>query len=303
VKAAGYLPGLYVGANCRLTGEQLYHDLKISCYWKSGSNVPSIPVRGYCMVQTIRKNDAVNGIGIDRDEIMKDAKGQTPLWARDDAHAAVSPGQAAAPTPATPAPATAPAAPAPAPAAPASGADGEASLRQLAAANGVAPAMERLLAWRKQHKPASNPRYWAVVNFDLHSAKKRLFLFDRVADSCTPYLCAHGSGSEGPTDDGYATVFKNVSGSECSSLGIYNCAEIYNGKHGKSMRLDGLEATNSNARSRAVVMHGAKYVSQQWIKNTGRIGRSDGCTALEESLCSDVVDKLHDGSLMILWKS
>ena len=290
VKAAGYFPGLYVGPNSWLTGDQLYHDLHTTCYWKSGSKVPTVASRGYCMVQA-SKQEIVAGVNIDRDEIMADAKGQTPPWARASAQTAASPGHAV----------SAPA-PGPAPAASAGGADGEAVLRQLAAANNVSPAMDELLAYRKEHRPASNPRYWAVVNFDLHSAKKRLFLFDRVAGSCTPYLCAHGKGSEGPTDDGFASVFSNKPGSNCSSLGIYKCAETYDGKHGKSLKLDGLQDSNSNARDRYVVMHGADYVSPAHIKSYGRIGRSDGCTALEQQLSAEVIDKLQGGSLMILWK-
>jgi hypothetical protein len=81
VAAAGYAPGLYVGSNCGLSGEQLYRRLKAKYYWKSGSKVPAIPRRGYCMVQTIRKDDMVAGIAIDRNLITPDAFGDTPPWA------------------------------------------------------------------------------------------------------------------------------------------------------------------------------------------------------------------------------
>ena len=117
------------------------------------------------------------------------------------------------------------------------------------------------------------------------------------------YLCAHGRGSEGPTDDGFANVFSNVDGSNASSLGVYKCAETYFGENGFSMRLDGLEQTNSNARHRAVVIHGAAYVSPQMIADTGRIGRSQGCPAVEMHLVHDVVDALKSGSLLLAWKS
>ena len=73
----------------------------------------------------------------------------------------------------------------------------------------------------------------------------------------------------------YASVFFNVPESNCSSLGIYKCAETYDGKHGKSLKLDGLQGTNSNARDRYVVMHGADYVSPAHIRAYGRIGRSE----------------------------
>lgn len=76
--AAGYVPGIYVGANAILTGPQLY-DLKFEHYWKSESRVPPIPVRGYQMVQTPVAN-AVNGIGIDKDVTQTDNKGGQALW-------------------------------------------------------------------------------------------------------------------------------------------------------------------------------------------------------------------------------
>jgi hypothetical protein len=82
LQEAGYAPGLYVGSNCGLTPDQLYRALKEKYYWKSGSKVPAIPHRGYSMVQTILKDDVVAGVAIDRNLIVRDAFGATPLWAR-----------------------------------------------------------------------------------------------------------------------------------------------------------------------------------------------------------------------------
>lgn len=176
-------------------------------------------------------------------------------------------------------------------------------LRRLAEGAGVSRATERLISYRARHRPTSNPRYWAVINFDLHSAKPRLFLFDCVAGVTTSYLCAHGRGSEGPADDGFAEVFSNEDGSNCSSLGIYHCDVTYVGAHGKSLYLDGLEATNSNARRRHIVMHGANYVSPVVVANTKRIGRSLGCPAIEMGDVAKVIPALMGGSLLIIWKS
>lgn len=78
VAAAGYLPGLYVGADCGLTGQQLY-DLPFQHYWKSESNVPAIPTRGYQMVQSVVANP-VNGISIDQDVSNVDNEGGVPQW-------------------------------------------------------------------------------------------------------------------------------------------------------------------------------------------------------------------------------
>ncbi len=77
VNAAGYIPGLYVGAACILDGQQLY-DLKFEHYWKSLSNVPAIPNRGYQMVQ--HASETVHGVGIDPDTTQTDEEGGTVLW-------------------------------------------------------------------------------------------------------------------------------------------------------------------------------------------------------------------------------
>jgi hypothetical protein len=81
VAGAGFITGLYVGANVILSGEQLYENLELSYYWKSGSKVPEIPTRGFCMVQTIAPQYKLHGIAYDRNVIQEDGTGQTPWWA------------------------------------------------------------------------------------------------------------------------------------------------------------------------------------------------------------------------------
>ncbi len=185
----------------------------------------------------------------------------------------------------------------------ATGAD-EGILRKLGKTHGIGFPVDLLIELRNDRYPASRPRYWAVVDFNLHSGKPRLFVLDVVANQVDSYLCAHGIGSEGPTDDGFANVFKNKKGSKASSLGIYRCAETYHSsKNGYSMKLDGLEETNSNARSRYIVMHGASYVSKEFVKEYGRVGRSEGCPALNHKYATNVIDQLKLGSLLIHWKA
>lgn len=179
--------------------------------------------------------------------------------------------------------------------------EGEVTLRRLAAEAALSAPMERLLVYRDQYRPTSNPVFWAIVNFALHSSKPRLFVLNREQETVEAYLCAHGRGSEGARDDGYAEIFSNNDGSHCSSLGIYRCAETFFGEHGKALHLDGMESTNFSARPRAIVMHGATYVSQRYIQRTGRIGRSWGCPAIEMRYIPKVVDQLRGGSLLILW--
>lgn len=179
----------------------------------------------------------------------------------------------------------------------------EAILRALSAVQDLEMPMERLIALRNERYPDSRPQYWGIVNFDLHSAKPRLFVFDVGSRQTDSYLCAHGKGSEGPTDDGIATVFSNVEGSNATSLGIYRCAETYSGHNGYSLRLDGLEETNSRARARAIVIHGADYVSEKFAEKHGRIGRSDGCPALDHEFSTTVIDQMKQGSLLLHWKT
>lgn len=181
-------------------------------------------------------------------------------------------------------------------------AQGEVILRQLATQVGLSGAMERLLVYRNQYRPTSNPNFWAIINFTLHSSEPRLYIFNQQVNVVERYLCAHGLGSEGVKDDGCAEIFSNDDGSNCSSLGIYRCADTYFGEHGKSLKLDGIEATNFNARARYIVMHGATYVSKKHIRRTGRIGRSLGCPAVEMAHIPKLPDQLRGGSLLIIFK-
>ena len=84
-----------------------------------------------------------------------------------------------------------------------------------------------------------------------------------------------------------------------SSEGAFKTAEFYTGKHGRSMRLDGLDPGNSNARDRAIVIHSAWYVSGAMAAATGRIGRSEGCFAFSESDLPKMLDRLGPGRLWL----
>jgi hypothetical protein len=80
VAGAGYVPGLYVGSDAILNGEQLYYDLDVEYYWHSGSEVPPVDVRGYCMAQTISDDYEIDGCAYCRDVIQADSMGNTPVW-------------------------------------------------------------------------------------------------------------------------------------------------------------------------------------------------------------------------------
>lgn len=139
----------------------------------------------------------------------------------------------------------------------------------------------------------------AVIDFSLPSSEHRLWIFDLASKSLVlEDFVAHGKGS----GQNMATVFSNVEGSHQSSLGLFRTAESYFGAHGYSLRMDGLEqGVNDLARTRAIVIHGAKYVDPSWIPRQGRIGRSHGCPAVRPDIAELVVDQLKDGQFLFAY--
>ena len=149
-------------------------------------------------------------------------------------------------------------------------------------------------------QPSEHPRA-AVVDFSAHSTVPRFHVIDRASGQVVQsFRVAHGHGSEGKRNDGYAEVFSNEPGSYASSLGLYRTAELYRSDiyPGLSMRLDGLSATNSNARSRYIVIHEARYMEPESWKKKGRPGLSDGCFAFSKLDRDDVVSYLVGGALI-----
>lgn len=151
---------------------------------------------------------------------------------------------------------------------------------------------------QKNPNIVTNNKYISVVDFTLASTEKRYYLLNLETGSVRTYWVAHGQGS-GML---FATKFSNTVDSKQSSLGLYLTSEIYYGKHGKSMRLHGYEATNSNAYDRAIVVHGADYVSAEFIKQEGRLGRSWGCPALSREVSSQIIDLTVGGSILVAYK-
>jgi hypothetical protein len=104
---------------------------------------------------------------------------------------------------------------------------------------------------------------------------------------------AHGRGSD-PDGDGFATKFSNAPESKASSLGFYLTGPLYNGSHGRSMRLIGLSQTNSNVLARAVVVHESAYVQEASVLQ----GRSFGCLAVSTAEIRNVLAALNGGALI-----
>lgn len=138
-----------------------------------------------------------------------------------------------------------------------------------------------------------------LVDFSLSSNTKRLWVID-LATNTILYnsLVAHGRN----TGEEFANSFSNAEHSFKSSLGFYATGEIYNGKHGTSLRLDGLEkGINDNARERGVVIHAADYVSESFIKGNSRLGRSQGCPALPVKVANDIIRLIKDKSCLFIY--
>ena len=139
----------------------------------------------------------------------------------------------------------------------------------------------------------------SIVDFTKPSTEKRFFVID-LANKKLLYNCyvAHGKNS----GENYAKNFSNEPESLMSSIGFYLTSETYSGKHGYSLRLDGLEqGINDNARNREIVIHGAKYVSETFIKTYGRLGRSWGCLALPIEISKEIIDEISDGSCLFIF--
>ncbi len=137
-----------------------------------------------------------------------------------------------------------------------------------------------------------------IADYTAHSREYRFHIADVEAGEITKsYLVSHGRGSD-PANSGFAERFSNVPGSNASSRGSYLTGQAYVGKHGRSRRLHGLEPENDRAFDRAIVIHGASYVDEAMARNTGRVGRSLGCFAFEQSEIGDVLELLGEGRLL-----
>jgi hypothetical protein len=138
----------------------------------------------------------------------------------------------------------------------------------------------------------------ALADFSLHSSEPRFHLVDvaggRIEQS---WLVAHGKGSD-PSHTGHLQSFSNQYGSNATSRGAFSTANPYYGKYGRSQRLIGLDPENDAALERAIVLHGADYVSPGLIASHGRIGRSYGCFSVELNQIGVVMDRLGEGALI-----
>ncbi len=138
-----------------------------------------------------------------------------------------------------------------------------------------------------------------IVDFSLSSSEERMWVIDMTTKVVLlQTLVAHGRNS----GNDIANSFSNKSESYQSSLGFYLTGEVYQGKHGMSLRLDGQEyGINDNARDRAVVIHGADYVSESFVKANGRLGRSQGCPAVSYKVHKELIQLIKDKSVLFIY--
>jgi hypothetical protein len=138
-----------------------------------------------------------------------------------------------------------------------------------------------------------------IADFSKPSSAERLFVID-IKEQKILYksLVAHGKNS----GELYAKSFSNIPETYKSSLGFYLTLNSYFGENGFSLRLKGLEKNiNDKAYERAIVMHGAPYVSKKNIQKNGLIGRSFGCPAIPENNARPIIQSIKNGSLFFIY--
>jgi hypothetical protein len=145
----------------------------------------------------------------------------------------------------------------------------------------------------------ADPDTLTVIDFSRPSTTRRMWVYDLASRELLfeePVAHGRNSGPDLPTE------FSNDAESNRSSLGLFRTAEGYVGKHGYSLRLDGLEpGVNDRARARAIVIHGADYVDLAIAKTQGRLGRSLGCPAVRPEIAPSLIDAVKGGGLLFAY--
>ena len=137
----------------------------------------------------------------------------------------------------------------------------------------------------------------AIVDFSKPSNEERFFVVDLAGGNVEAHRVAHGRGSD-PDHSGFVERFSNDFHSFASSNGTYVTGDYYDGKYGLSMKVRGLDWSNNNAESRAIVIHNAWYAEDDMIPVHGKLGRSEGCFAMSRKSQYDVMRKLAGGRMI-----
>jgi hypothetical protein len=145
----------------------------------------------------------------------------------------------------------------------------------------------------------ADPSTLTIIDYSRPSTDRRLWVFDlRSQQLLYEELVAHGRGS----GENLATSFSNQPESHQSSIGLFATGDTYVGRNGYSLRLRGLDGGyNDQAYARAIVMHGAPYVSDEFARTQGRLGRSHGCPALRNGIAREVIDTVKGHGLIFAY--
>ena len=153
-------------------------------------------------------------------------------------------------------------------------------------------------------KAALDSRPWirhrdfiGIADFEMASADPRFHVVHLPSGHVESYRVAHGSGSD-PAHTGFLDHFSNRPGSEATSNGAYTTTDTYHGKYGLSMKVRGLDWSNNNAESRAIVIHNAWYAEPEMVDIHGKLGRSQGCFAFSRRDQWAVMHRLGDGRMI-----
>lgn len=166
------------------------------------------------------------------------------------------------------------------------------------AAKPFGPLLQRARLALEKHGAAFTLRdRIAIADFTAPSREMRFHIVDLIGGQTSSYLVAHGRGSD-PDHSGFLQHFSNEPNSLASSAGAYKTGQIYEGQHGTAMRLIGLDPRNNNAEPRAIVVHGADYVSEDHIATWGKCGRSEGCFAMSRTMLPQVIGLLGPGRMI-----
>lgn len=159
--------------------------------------------------------------------------------------------------------------------------------------------MSGYLQLRNAQKLSDKKEILTLIDFRKSANEKRLWVIDIKTKKVLYHsLVAHGRNS----GDVYASKFSNIANSNQSSLGFYVTGNTYIGKHGISLVLHGAEQNiNHLAAPRAIVMHGAEYVSESYIKKVGRLGRSFGCPAVPMDIYKEIIPELAEGTCLFIY--
>ena len=171
-------------------------------------------------------------------------------------------------------------------------------------AGAVSPGLlRRALAALELHRELIAHRdFLGIADFSLPSRSPRFHLLNLTDGSVRSHWVAHGRGSD-PAHTGWLERFSNEPRSNATSAGAFRTDTSYIGAHGHSIRLEGLDPSNSNAAARAIVVHGAWYVSGDMIGRCGMLGRSEGCFAVSHASLDEVLTRLGPGRLIYAGKA